>query len=130
MSLDQDDFNNLMKASAGATVLCYSTGNNASEDEPNAWIVARKGRQVRQLPPFPGGNGCDGPALMLGLDLRAHSRQPVIWVSDGGVTGIYSSRDHGLDEQCQEIVRKNNIHWVKNVNEAVKLMSKLQGRQQ
>lgn len=130
MSLDQNDFNNLMKASAGATVLCYSTGNNASEDEPNAWIVARKGRQVRQLPPFPGGNGCDGPALMLGLDLRAHSRQPVIWVSDGGVTGIYSSRDHGLEEQCEEIVRRNNIHWVKNVNEAVRLMSKLQGRQQ
>lgn len=130
MSLDQDDFNNLMKASAGATVLCYSTGNNASEAEPNAWIVARKGRQVRQLPPFPGGNGCDGPALMLGLDLRAHSRQPVIWVSDGGVTGTYDVRDHNLEDQCNEIVRKNNIHWVKNVNEAVKLMSKLQGRQQ
>lgn len=130
MRLDQDDFDNLMKASAGATVLCYSTGNNANEAEPNAWIVARKGRQVRQLPPFPGGNGCDGPALMLGLDLRAHSRQPVIWVSDGGVTGTYDTRDHNLEEQCKEIVRKNNIHWVQNVNEAVKLMSKLQGRQQ
>ena len=67
---------------------------------------------------------------MLGLDLRAHSRQPVIWVSDGGVTGVYSTRDYNLDNQCQEIVRKNNIHHVQNVNEAVKLMSKLQGRQQ
>jgi len=130
MGLSDDDLRALMKSSAGATVLCYSTGEYPNADHPNAWVVARKGRQVRSLPEFPGGNGCDAPALKYGLTLRSSSTQPVIWVSDGQVTGIGDRSSVNLKEQCRAIVRRNGIRRARNVREAVQLMTKLQGGKQ
>tara|TARA_B110000211_G_scaffold16667_1_gene17417 strand:- start:1398 stop:2720 length:1323 start_codon:yes stop_codon:yes gene_type:complete len=128
MGLDDDDLQHMMDASAGATVLCYSTGYSASEDNPNAWIVARKGRQVRSLPDFPGGNGCDGPALRYGLQLRSSTRQPVIWVSDEGVTGKNDANSAELLRECKGLVRKYGIKQARNVSQAIKIMKQLQGR--
>jgi hypothetical protein len=128
MSLTDDDLQHMMDSSAGATVLCYSTGHHASEEHPNAWIVARKGRQVRSLPDFPGGNGCDGPALRYGLQLRSSTRQPVIWVSDEGVTGKNHADSAELLRECKGLVRKYGIKQAHNVNQAIKLMKQLQGR--
>jgi hypothetical protein len=128
MSLTDDDLQHMMDSSAGATVLCYSTGHHASEEYPNAWIVARKGRQVRSLPDFPGGNGCDGPALRYGLQLRSSTRQPVIWVSDEGVTGKNHADSAELLRECKGLVRKYGIKQAHNVNQAIKLMKQLQGR--
>lgn len=127
MALSDDDLELLMKSSAGATVLCYSTGNEASPDEPNAWIVARKGRKVRRLPEFPGGNGCDGPALRYGAMLRSNSSQPVIWVSDGHVTGLEDRHRDELRKECNQIVKHYGMHHVRTVGSAVALMKKLQG---
>ena len=128
MSLTNDDLQHMMDSSAGATVLCYSTGYSASEENPNAWIVARKGRQVRSLPNFPGGNGCDGPALRYGLQLRSSTRQPVIWVSDEGVTGKNDANSAELLRECKDLVRKYGIKQAYNVEQAIKLMKQLQGR--
>jgi len=127
MNLTDYDLAELMKSSAGATVVCYSTGHRADEEHPNAWVVARKGRQVRHLPEFPGGNGCDAPALAYGVGLRSSSSQPVIWVSDGAVTGLGDVNSHSLELQCKRIVQRYGIHHVYTVNEAVRLMKKLQG---
>ena len=128
MSLDDDDLQSMMDASAGATVLCYSTGQGPDEDHPNAWIVARKGRQVRTLPRMSQGNGCDGPALRYGLQLRNSSKQPVIWVSDEGVTGKGDSNDEDLLAECRGLVRKYGIKQARNVSQAIKIMKQLQGR--
>lgn len=127
MNLTDRQLGQLMEASAGATVVAYSTGSQADADNPNCWIVARKGRQVRRLPDFPGGNGCDAPALSYGVSLRANSRQPVIWVSDGAVTGYGDVSTGGLKKQCQRLVRRHGIHHVETVREAVQLMKRLQG---
>ena len=128
MSLSEKDLLDMMDASAGATVLCYSTGSVANENNPNAWVVARKGRQVRSLPDFPGGNGCDGPALRYGLQLRSSSKQPVIWVSDEGVTGMNDYNDDDLLQECRALVRKYGIKQAGDVRQAIKLMKQLQGR--
>ena len=129
MSLSQEDLESLMSVSAGATVLCYSTGNEPSVKEPNGWIVARKGRQVRHLPHFPGGNGCDAPALLYAQEyLRDNSKQPLIWVSDERVTGRGDCSDRVLSEQCDGIKARYNIQVASDVEEAIHLMRKLQGK--
>lgn len=128
MHLDDNDLEAVMGAAAGSTILCYSTGHSADEDNPNAWVVARKGRRVRRLPRFPGGNGCDAPALRYGLGLRNSSKNPVIWVSDQRVTGRgdYSSQE--LLDECLYLVRKHNIYCADDVPTAIKLLKTLQVR--
>lgn len=127
MSLTDDELKAIMKASAGATVLAYSTGGMPSKTDPNAWIVARKGRQVRHMPNFPGGNGCDGPALAYGVSLRAKTIQPVIWISDGRVTGIADRYSPDLADQCRRLCKKHGIIHVRNVKQAIAQLKKLQG---
>lgn len=130
MNLSEQDLKSLMSASAGATVLCYSSGGSyPTTDDPNGWIVARKGRQVRHLPYFPGGNGCDAPALLYAQEhLRDNSMQPLIWISDEQVTGSGNCRDADLSEQCDRIKDKYNIQVAGDVDSAVHLMRKLQGK--
>jgi hypothetical protein len=127
MSLSDRDLAEMMKASAGATVLCYSTGNEATAEQPNAWVVARKGRQVRRLPDFPGGNGCDAPALAYGVHLRSSSSQPVIWISDGKVTGLGDVSTPELRKQCNRLIQRHGIIHVRNVRQAINKMKQLQG---
>jgi hypothetical protein len=128
MSLTEQEMEQVMAAAAGSTVLCYSTGAYASDNYPNAWVVARRGRRVRRLPEFPGGNGCDAPALKYGLGLRQSSKNPVIWVSDQNVTGQGDYHSEALLDECLHLVRRYNIHEAKDVPEAVKILKSLQGR--
>jgi hypothetical protein len=127
MHLSEDDLDRLLKASAGATVLMYSGGYN-NPNKPNAWVIARKGRMVRRLPDVPGDNACDGPALIYAASLRDRGSQPVIWVSDGYVTGINAGHtNRNLLKDIENITRKHRIVRVNDVQEAEKLMKRLQG---
>lgn len=129
MRLTERDLKDLMEMSSGATVLCYSTGSYPDLDNPNAWVVARNGRQVRHMPEFPGGNGCDAPALLYGVrTLRNSSKQPVIWISDQQVTGIGDISTRELSRQCDRIVSRYGIQVVPNIRQAKKLLNQLQGR--
>ena len=128
MSLSEQDLQQLMSNTAGATVLCYSTGNRADEEHPNAWIVARKNRQVRRLPDFPGGNGCDAPALRYALTLRDTSKQPIVWVTDYGVTGMYDHQSDALVSECQALVKRNGIIVEPTIKSAIRKLQQLQGK--
>lgn len=128
MHLSEEDMEEIMASAAGSTVLCYSTGNHASDEHPNAWVVARRGRRVRRLPRFPGGNGCDAPALKYGLGLRQSSKNPVIWVSDQRVTGLNDHCSDNLLDECLHLVRRHNIHEAVDVRQAVRILKSLQGR--
>jgi hypothetical protein len=128
MSLSEQDLQQLMSNTAGATVLCYSTGNRADEENPNAWIVARKNRQVRRLPNFPGGNGCDAPALRYALTLRDTSKQPIVWVTDYGVTGMYDHQSDALVSECQALVKRNGIIVEPTIKSAIRKLQQLQGK--
>jgi hypothetical protein len=87
MSFDDSDLDRIMAATAGATVICYSSGNEEyNPPGANIWLVAHNGRRTSRLPSFPGNNGVDGPALEYGLSLRKHN-EPVVWITDTRVTG-------------------------------------------
>jgi hypothetical protein len=129
MNLSEMEIDEMIQASAGATILCYSTGSSVSQEYPNAWVVARKGRRVRQLPHFPGGNGCDAPALMYGLkELRENSRQPVIWISDGRVTGMRDQQNVDLSGECDRIVERFGVIVCRTNHQAITKLKQLQGK--
>jgi len=129
MSLDESDIDEMIKVSAGATVLCYSSDSRPSHDNPNAYVVARKGRRIRKLPHFHGGNGCDAPALMYGIKvLRESSRQPVIWISDEMVTGIGDSGGMSLREETNRIKQRYGVIVCPNAYTAIQTLKKLQGK--
>lgn len=129
MAWDDDDLASVVDLTAGATVLCYSTGNDASEAEPNAWIVARNNLRVRHLPEFPGGNGCDGPALLYAAQvLRQRSSNPIVWVSDQRVTGRGDSLSSVLRAETDALVRRYGIRVVETSRQAQRLLADLQGR--
>jgi len=128
MSLSEQDLQQLLSNTAGATVLCYSTGRTPDENTPNAWIVARKNRQVRRLPDFPGGNGCDAPALRYALTLRDTSKQPVIWVTDYGVTGLNDHQSEALINECKALEKRNGIIVMPNIKQAITKLKQLQGK--
>jgi hypothetical protein len=127
MHLSEDDLDRLLKASAGATVLMYSGGYN-NPNKPNVWVIARKGRMVRHLPDVPGDNAVDGPALVYASSLRDRGSQPLIWVSDGYVTGVDTGHtNRNLQKDIENITRRHKVIRVDNVQEAEKLMKRLQG---
>ena len=123
MSLTEDEMKSIMRASSGCTVIAYSDGNE--EGAANIWLVARKGRQVRQLPVFPGGNGVDGPALEYGLTHR-RSSAPMVWISDTQVTGAQDSSSEDLRKYCMKLCRKHNIHIAPNCATATDVLKRLQ----
>jgi len=127
MHLSEDDLDRLLRASAGATVLMYSGGYN-DINKPNVWVIARKGRMVRRLPEVPGDNAVDGPALVYASSLRDRGSQPLIWVSDGYVTGVSTGHtNRNLLKDIENITRRHKVIRVNNVQDAEKLMKRLQG---
>lgn len=129
MSLSEKDIDDMISVSAGATVLCYSSDSRPSHDNPNAYIVARKGRRVRKLPYFHGGNGVDAPALMYGIKvLRESSRQPVIWISDEMVTGRGDSGGVSHREETNKIKQRYGVIVCSNADIAIRKLKQLQGK--
>ncbi len=125
MSLSEGELFELVHAAAGSTVIMYSY----SDDQPNTFILARQGRMVREIPPVGGNNGVDGPVLLYSLQYRKHSSVPILWVSDGQVTGCGDRQTSSLVDECNKIQKKHNIVRVRNVQEAIKKMKQLQGGQ-
>ena len=129
MAWDEKDLAEVIDLTAGATVLCYSSGNKVDDENPNAWIVAKNNSRVRHLPEFPGGNGCDGPALAYAVRvLRQGSAHPVVWVSDQRVTGKGDAYSHELRKETDALVKRYGIHVVENNRQAKRLLAQLQGK--
>lgn len=124
MSLDEEDLRNIMDASAGTTVICYSADYSKPED-PNIWLVASRGRRASKLPEFPGGNGVDGPALEVGVSMRRHN-EPIIWITDTRVTGARDRASDALRDWCLMYAGRHNIHIVRQPEEAATLLRQFQ----
>jgi len=123
MSLDENDLKEIVKAASGCTVAVYSFRT----DEPNIWIVAKDGRFVSQdeFPPIGCDNCVDLPALEWGVRQRKDRKDPVIWVSDGDVTGIHRYSSDTLAAQCARLIDKHKIIQVKNARGAVEVLADL-----
>ena len=126
MSLTKKQIREILEAAPGVTVLGYS--DNGREG-PNAWVLARKGRMVEELPSTGHGNGVDYPAIVWGHENRQKSSSPVIWVSDGGVCGKSSGFHNGLAMQCIRYCIKNRILVVPHLDEAIDMLKKMRSGQ-
>ena len=117
MSLTEDQVRAIVKAAPGMLVLGYSS--NGQEGLPNIWVHAENGKMASRLHRGNGGNGVDGPALAYAIR-RRKAGDPIIWVSDGAVTGDGDSTNANLAEQCAEMVIRHKVHMVEDVETAIK----------
>jgi len=117
MCLRQEDIEAIVEAAPAAVIMAYS---NCGDDEPNAWIFAKRGWRVTDIPRVGGrGNGVDGPALTWAIQQR-HPGEDIIWVCDGYVTSKNDGTNDALTIQCAQLVKKHKIIMVPSVDEAVR----------
>jgi hypothetical protein len=116
MSLSQSDIESIVEAAPSAIIIAYS---HCRDGEPNAWIFAKRGWRVKEIPNVGGqGNGVDGPVLTWAIAQR-HSGEQIIWVCDGHVTTKNDGYNQALTIQCAKLVKKHRIIMVPSVKEAV-----------
>jgi hypothetical protein len=92
MNYTIDEIDAIIEQARGAVVVGYSANESTA---PNFFLLAKDGHRVETLPEVCGGNGIDGPALTYAVrKYRKTATTPVVWVSDGHVTGgrNYSKR--------------------------------------
>jgi hypothetical protein len=80
---------------------------------------------MRGIPRVAGGNGVDVPAMLF-ADTYRKTRTPMIWVSDGRATGVDDDMNEQVLEATAKTCRDLNIHQVEEIEDALKLMEKMQ----
>ena len=131
MCLTRDELRDIVMSAQGCTVMSYTVHDWEIDDkgeavQPNAWVLAHKGRICEAMPYEHGrGNGVDLPALRWAVSKRTRSSTPIVWVSDGQVTGMYDNPHDGLTLQVIEYCRENNIVIAPNSTKACEYLSAL-----
>jgi len=123
MDYTPEELDEMIESARGAVVLGYSgTGG----DSPNVWILAKDGHRVEELPDVPGGNDCDGSAFQYALDkYRKSSSMPVIWVSDGDISGTRNYSTGALARDMIDKLRQARAIHCLNSREAIHLIDKM-----
>jgi hypothetical protein len=122
MSLSIEQIEKMVDTAPGALIMGYSANRNKSK-QPNAWILADRGKRVSSLNgiPYGYGNGVDGPALDWAIGKRRGS-EPVIWVTDGMVTGSGDGFYEAGAEACAKLIKKHRVLVTPNTDEAVEML--------
>ena len=122
MSWSTDELDEVIEAARGAVVVGYSATDRGDDPRPNVWLLAKDGRRVRELPDVPGGNGCDGTALEYAVKrYRRRAGMPVLWVSDGQVTGRTRSTV-ALAHDMVARLRRHRVTQVQNATDAIETL--------
>ena len=126
MDVTHQTVRNAVEKFAGATIAVYS---QTTRNSANAWVVARNGRMVTADEfyrlPLGSGNGVDAPILRWAVKQKRTSKDFVLWVSDGYVTG---SNDHTSDElkrECAMLSLRHNIIGVDTYDQALYLLDNI-----
>jgi len=127
MRLSADQVKEIVLHAPSALVAMYSGG--AYKPKPNLWVIANKGRMVEQMPRPNGSNGMDYPALEWAVKQRQRPSSPVIWVSDGGVTGRHDAFHDDLVMECVRLCKKQGVYVVPDPDTAIDLLKRLQRRE-
>jgi hypothetical protein len=118
MSLNERDVMKIVEAAPGCVIIGYSH-IPGTEDQPNVWILADRGKVVSTVREGGSGNGVDGPALRF-AQAKRKAGEPFVWVCDGDVTdGKYDQNNQMLSDECAKLVIKYGIHMVYNTDAAV-----------
>ena len=126
MSLTSDEVKEIVLHAPSALVAQYSGG---SRTRPNLYVIANKGKMCEELPDPNGMNEVDLPALRWAVKSKQRPTSPVIWVSDGGVTG---KRDTWCTDLVMEVIKfcqKENVFVVPTPADAIELLKKIQRRE-
>ncbi len=124
MTFAHNDIRDIVEAAPGCTVAMYT---EISSSLPNLWILAERGRICKKsdMNERRCGNVVDYPALKWAVKQRQRSTSPVIWVSDGGVTGENDHSHEALNRQVGKYVAHERVLVVSNVAEAKVVLGKL-----
>jgi hypothetical protein len=125
MSFTTQQIIEIVDNAKGATVALYS--DRGSSGGTNFWVVADKGRMVENVEyiDYGYGNGVDYPAIVWGVQNRQNPKAPLVWVTDGGVSGAGDSFQDILTMQCIDYARKHGYIVVPHIEEAINQLSKL-----
>lgn len=126
MSFTTEQIAEIIENAQGATVMIYSDRYRKSGD-PNAWVVADKGRMVENVEyiDYGHGNGVDFPAIEWGVRNRQYKNTPLVWVTDGGVCGANDGFSELLTMQCITYARQNGYIVVPHIQEAIEQLRNL-----
>lgn len=126
MRLTLDQVAEITRAAHGATVIGYSAGYHQNERmEPNAWIMAQHNRRTTERPSPCGGNGADLPALEYAQTHRKYGA-PLIWISDGQVTGHDDIQTPEHLAAVAEFVTSHRVTQVETAEDAIALLRRAQ----
>ena len=129
MRLSREQIVNVVMSAPGCTILAYTVSDwtvdeNGEANKPNAWVLAHQGRVCSELPFSRGrGNGVDLPALEWAIKQRKRSSTPVVWVSDGQVTGMGDESSSVLLGKVAEYVTRHNIVVVGDTKGAIEYLT-------
>lgn len=126
MSFTTEQIAQIIENAPGATVLIYSDRYRIS-GQPNAWVVADKGRMVENVEyiDYGHGNGVDFPAIEWGVKNRQYKNTPLVWVTDGGVCGANDGFSELLSMQCITYARQHKFIVVPHIEEAIQQLHNL-----
>ena len=119
MSLSHDEVMEMVLSAPSALVAQYSGGRT---NRPNLYVVANKGKCVRELPSPNGGNGCDAPAIRWAVSKRQRSNSPLIWITDGGVTGKGDAWYEDLVMECIALIKQYGIYTAETPEQAIAML--------
>ena len=125
MCFTHNDIREIVEAAPGCTVAMYT--ETMERGKPNLWILADKGRicKASDMPVARAGNVVDLPALKWAVSKRQRSSAPVVWVSDGAVTGVGDSAHEALNRAVGRYCSQHRITVVPNVRVAKQTLAKL-----
>lgn len=114
MDIDYEQLKRIVEKSNGATIAGYGGRYKSG----NLYILSRNGRLVKEIPSFGGSNVIDYWALLW----LAKQKKPMIFISDGLVTGIEDIKYPEVTTECFKIIQKNGIINVLNLDNFEKLI--------
>lgn len=123
MSISPKQVEDLVNVAPFATVASYSAAYN----DGRLSILARNkriSRDIRKDSQYGSGNVVDGPALLW----LAGQIRPLVWVSDGVVTGVGDRIHTNLNIQARKIIRRFAIKRVESLDKALPLFKALRRR--
>ena len=126
MSVTHDMVRRAVERFAGATIAVYT---QQGAHNANTWVVARNGRMMSRTDfdalPLGNGNGVDYPVLRWAVNQRRTSKDFVLWVSDGYVTGRNDIHDENLLDECLDLSLRERIVGVDTPEEAIELLDRM-----